>query len=60
MLFKAIQVNSSLRNKKLSYKNKLVCKDFTNFSGTTVPPLTKEQYNKGMSLSEKYKTMSAW
>ena len=35
-------------------------RNHTNFSGTTVPPLTKERWNKAMAMSHKYKNMSAW
>ena len=32
----------------------------SNFAGSNVPPLTKEQWDKAMAPSHKYKNMSAW
>ena len=47
--------------KKMGHKcMPIIRKNYTNFSGTTVLPLTKEQYNKGMALAHKMKNMSAW
>lgn len=44
-------------SKKLVYGCEFVRKEYTNFAGTNVPPLTEEQYKKGMRLAiEKMKT----
>lgn len=47
--------------------NKCICntyepirKDYTNFAGTSVRPLTKGQWDKGMALSHKYRKMREW
>jgi hypothetical protein len=40
--------------------SKPVDRSYSNFAGSNVPPLTKEQWDKAMALSHKYKNMSAW
>jgi len=63
MSYVSTQAKLYLASKKLGHKCRAVRpvrKDYTNFAGTTIPPLTKEQYKKAMALSEKMKNMSAW
>lgn len=63
MSYVSTQAKLNVASKKLGHKCRVcrvVRKDYTNFAGTTVPPLTKEQYKKAMALSEKMKNMSAW
>ena len=63
MSYVSTQAKLNTASKKLGHKCRAVRpvrKDYTNFAGTTVPPLTKEQYKKAMALSRKMKNMSAW
>lgn len=60
MSYVSTQAKLNTASKKLSHKCRVVRKNYTNFAGTTVPPVTKEQYKKAMALSEKMKNMSAW
>ena len=57
MSYVSTQAKLNTASKKLGHKCRVVRKDYTNFAGTTVPPLTKKQYNKAMALSEKMKDM---
>ena len=51
----------NIHQKKIGHKySKSVRKNYTNFSGTNVPPITKESWDKAVTLSHKYKNMSAW
>lgn len=60
MSYVSTQAKLNTASKKLGHKCRVVRRNYTNFAGTTVPPLTKEQYKKAMALSEKMKNMSAW
>ena len=49
MSYLSIQAKLNTENKKLGgHRGKVIREDYTNFGGTTVPPLTKEQYEKAM------------
>lgn len=48
MSYVSSQAKLHTASKKLGHKCKAVHRDYTNFAGTTVPPLTKEQYKNGM------------
>lgn len=49
MSYLSIQAKLNTENKKLGgHRGKVIHEDYTNFGGTTVPPLTKEQYEKAM------------
>ena len=48
MSYISSQAKLHTASKKLGHKCKPVCRYYTNFAGTTVPPLTKEQYQKAM------------
>ena len=53
----------NIQSKRFGHKcraSKLVDRSYTNFAGSNAPILTKEQWDKAMTLSHKYKTMSAW
>ena len=52
-----------IQSKRFGHKcraSKPVDRSYTNFAGSNVPTLTKEQYDKAMALSHYYKTYSAW
>ncbi len=38
---------------KIGHKCKIIRKNYTNFAGTTVPPLTKQQYERAMTKYKK-------
>lgn len=48
MSYVSIQTKLCTARKKLGHKCKVVRRYYTNFAGTTVSPLTKEQYQKAM------------
>lgn len=48
MSYISSQAKLHTASKKLGHKCKPVCRYYTNFAGTTVPPLTKKQYQKAM------------
>lgn len=48
MSYVSIQAKLNTANKKFVSKLRAVRRDYTDFGGTTVPPLTKEQYEKAM------------
>ena len=63
MSYVSTQAKLYLASKKLGHKCRAVRpvrKDYTNFAGSNVPTLTKEQYDKAMALCHKMKNMSAW
>jgi len=60
MSYVSTQAKLNTASRKLGHKCRVVRKDYTNFAGTTVTPLTKEQFKKAMTLSHKMKIMSAW
>lgn len=63
MSYISTQAKLYAASKKLGHKCiavRPIRKDYTNFAGTTVPPLSKESYNKAMALSNKMKTKSSW
>ena len=52
-----------IQSKRFGHKRRVskpVDRSYTNFAGSNVPTLTKEQYDKSMVLSRKMKNMSAW
>lgn len=60
MSYISTQAKLNTASKKQGHKCRTIRKDYTNFAGTTVPPLTRKQYKKAMVLSHKMKNMSAW
>ena len=58
--FVSTQAKLIAKSKKYSNATNIIRKDYTNFAGTTVPILTKKQWDKGMALSNKYKNLSMW
>ena len=54
MSYLSIKAKAHSLCKKTGYKCKIIRENYTNFSGTTVPPLTQQQYEKAMA---KYKKM---
>ncbi len=48
MSYVSIQAKLNTANKKLGGKRKTIRRDYTDFGGTIVPTLTKEQYEKAM------------
>lgn len=48
MSYVSTQAKLNTANKKLGHKRRTIRRDYTDFGGTTVPPLTKEQYEKAM------------
>lgn len=60
MSYISTQAKLNTASRKLGHRCRVVRKDYTNFAGTNVTPLTKEQYKKAMALSHKMKNMSAW
>ena len=57
------EVEAFMYCKRFKHKRKApkpVDRSYTNFAGSNAPPLTKEQWDKGMALSHKMKNMSAW
>ncbi len=52
-----------IQSKRFGHKcraSKPVDRSYSNFAGSNVPTLTKEQYDKAMSVYHKMKNMSAW
>ena len=63
MSYISTQAKLNIASKRFGTKcmaTRPIRKNYTNFAGTTVPPLTKNQYDKAMALGHKYKNMSAW
>ena len=49
MSYLSIQAKMNTANPKLGgHRGKVIREDYTDFAGTTVSPLTKEQYEKAM------------
>lgn len=40
-------------SKKIGHKYKNIRENYTNFAGTTIPPITKQQYEKAMTKYKK-------
>lgn len=63
MSYISTQAKLNKRAKRFGHKcraSKPVDRSYTNFAGSNAPTLTKEQWDKAMALSHKYKNMSAW
>ena len=51
MSYTSAQAKENNASQKLAYKckkSKIIHRDYTNFAGSTVPTITKEQYKKAM------------
>ena len=62
MSYISTQAKLKAQTKRFGHKcrsSKPVDRSYTNFAGSNVPTLTKEQYDKAMALSHKMKNMSA-
>lgn len=63
MSFVSTQAKLNIQSKRFGHKcraSKPVDRSYSNFAGSNVPILAKEQYDKGIAIAHKMKTMSAW